>query len=202
MISKLSWMLTVMILTGCGFGSDFVTSSGVCEGYGDPADSLFAAPWPTNIDRTTGQTNCGTLSHFGDARFSYDILMGIGSPIVAARAGTVVQVETTLKDGNGCPNANRVFIQHEDGSVGRYFHFTLNGPTVVLGQDVQQGDVIGSSGNTGCSTTPHLHFDVVKKLGSEKTLPVTFSNIPSAPRGLRPSTVYTPTGLATAQSAH
>ena len=41
-----------------------------------------------------------------------------------------------------------------------YAHFSANTITVRAGDKVQQGQVIGQVGSSGCSTGPHLHFEV------------------------------------------
>ena len=90
-----------------------------------------------------------------------------GRKVRAARGGTVytlVKSETKnswgskdlCKDGVG----NYIVIDHGDGTFGTYWHLQKDGVLVKKGDTVKQGDVIGISGNTGTSTTPHLHFDV------------------------------------------
>ena len=54
---------------------------------------------------------------------------------------------------------NSVFILHEDGYITVYAH--LQDYNVDYGQHVKQGEVIGHSGNTGGSTGPHLHFELI-----------------------------------------
>ena len=53
---------------------------------------------------------------------------------------------------------NWIFIKHEDGIESRYMH--LNTIDVKKGEKVKAGQKIGSSGNTGKSTGPHLHFEI------------------------------------------
>jgi len=51
-----------------------------------------------------------------------------------------------------------VILQHDNKTQTMYFHFSK--VLVQVGQNVQQGSVVGLSGNTGRSTGPHLHFGV------------------------------------------
>ena len=158
-MSRIPLMLLLMLmLPCCGKGGDFLTASGVCEGYQDPATSPYRAPWPSGIQRMIWQGNCGGLTHIGAFRFSYDIGMDIHSPILAARDGTVLNVVQTYHDGNGCPHPNEIWVQHDDGTVGTYLHLTNQGSLVGIGDTVKQGQQIAWSGLTGCTTGPHLHF--------------------------------------------
>ncbi|MEJ7734236.1 MAG: M23 family metallopeptidase [Polyangiaceae bacterium] len=52
---------------------------------------------------------------------------------------------------------------HSDGTVGLYMH--LSKPSVKAGDALEQGDVIGKSGNSGWSTGPHLHVQVQQNCG-------------------------------------
>lgn len=55
---------------------------------------------------------------------------------------------------------NYLVIAHSDGTFGVYWHMKKNGIQVAVGGTVARGDNIALSGNTGNSSTPHLHFDV------------------------------------------
>jgi hypothetical protein len=57
-----------------------------------------------------------------------------------------------------CDNGNHVFVAHADGSYGVYFHLQQTGFNVSKGQTIKRGHVIGRNGNTGRSSTAHLHF--------------------------------------------
>ncbi|RME56080.1 MAG: M23 family metallopeptidase, partial [Caldilineae bacterium] len=81
-----------------------------------------------------------------------DIYMPTGSRILAADSGTVAVV-----DFNAGGFGNWVRVDHRWGhSV--YAH--MNRAYVRVGQQVQRGDVLGESDNTGNSTGPHLHFSI------------------------------------------
>lgn len=81
-----------------------------------------------------------------------DMNAGMGQPIVAAEAGTVIYAD--VKGGYG----NTVMIDHGGGMVTLYAHQSKF--AVSTGQSVQRGQVIGYVGSTGVSTGPHLHFEV------------------------------------------
>jgi murein DD-endopeptidase MepM/ murein hydrolase activator NlpD len=78
-----------------------------------------------------------------------------GTPIYATGDGVVITV-TTIFGGYG----KYVEIDHGFGFVTRYAH--MNDFKVKKGQKVKRGDHIGSVGNTGSSTAPHIHYEVLK----------------------------------------
>ncbi|MDA8791755.1 M23 family metallopeptidase [Bacteriovoracaceae bacterium] len=176
--------LVFFILFSCADGNKEVIHQGECEGYDNWEESDYKLPWPVGDSYKVLQGNCSSFSHIGTNRFAYDFDMSIGSTITAVRAGEVIEVEESFEDGNGCPNANIIKIEHDDDTVAEYHHLTKDGALVEKGDTVAQGDEIAESGNTGCSTTPHLHFQVWIDSNYEDTIPVNFSNTDSNPRGL------------------
>jgi murein DD-endopeptidase MepM/ murein hydrolase activator NlpD len=133
-----------------------------------------------------GQGNCTDGSHAPGSlvAYAYDFLMPVGTPIVAARAGTVLLVEERYIDGNRTAGEeNYINVVHDDGSVAGYVHLTHDGALVEVGDRVEQGQTIGLSGDTGSSSQPHLHFHVQACQGCG-TVPVTFRNTRAHPNGL------------------
>ena len=98
-------------------------------------------------------------------RHAVDFAVPEGTPVLAAREGVVLQVESDFA-GTGLDReryggrANYVRILHADGSMALYAHLKPEGVLVRVGQRVRQGQQIALSGNTGFSTAPHLHFVV------------------------------------------
>lgn len=83
-----------------------------------------------------------------------DIANGSGGPILAADAGKVIVAGWPDNSGYG----NRVMIDHQNGFVTLYAHMSRF--SVVVGQTVKRGDVLGQMGSTGRSTGTHLHFEI------------------------------------------
>ena len=81
-----------------------------------------------------------------------DMNAGLGQPIVAAEAGTVILAGP--KGGYG----TTVMVDHGGGMVPLYAHQSRL--TMGVGQAVAAGERIGFAGSTGQSTAPHLHFEV------------------------------------------
>ncbi|OON81856.1 M23 family metallopeptidase [Streptomyces tsukubensis] len=81
-----------------------------------------------------------------------DFLVGSGTSVKAAAAGTVVAA------GDGGAYGNQVVVHHADGHYTQYGH--LSSISVSVGQQVSEGQQIALSGATGNVTGPHLHFEV------------------------------------------
>jgi len=108
----------------------------------------------------------GGFSHKdAENRYAVDFAAPIGTPVLAARDGVVMQVASDfdkagLKLEKYGGRANLIRILHEDGSMALYAHLKTEGALVRMGQRVRAGQQIGLSGNTGFTTGPHLHFAV------------------------------------------
>jgi LysM repeat protein len=85
-----------------------------------------------------------------------DVSLAIGSPVVASDRGTVTWA--SWASGPYFDYGNLIVINHGNGYETLYAH--LNGINVFPGQVVEQGQSIGTSGNTGRSSGPHLHFEI------------------------------------------
>jgi murein DD-endopeptidase MepM/ murein hydrolase activator NlpD len=83
-----------------------------------------------------------------------DFAASIGTPIYATADGKVVTVDVKFS-GYG----KLVEIDHGFGYKTRYAH--MHDFAVRAGQHVRRGDLIGYVGNTGLSTAPHLHYEVL-----------------------------------------
>lgn len=83
-----------------------------------------------------------------------DFAAAIGTPIYATADGKVVSVDVKFS-GYG----KMVEIDHGFGYRTRYAH--MHDFAVRSGQNVKRGDLIGYVGNTGLSTAPHLHYEVM-----------------------------------------
>jgi murein DD-endopeptidase MepM/ murein hydrolase activator NlpD len=82
-----------------------------------------------------------------------DLAAGPGTPVTAT-AGGVVRFA-----GTGEGYGNTILLDHGAGVESRYGH--LQKLSVTRGQRVERGQLIGLSGNTGRSTAPHLHYEVL-----------------------------------------
>ncbi len=125
---------------------------------------LYALPFadrPVRIDQGFG----GAFSHRDPANaYALDFALPDGTPVLAARAGVVMEVRDDFRESGTDPRlgqaANLVRVVHADGSMAIYAHLAPGGVQVRVGQAVQRGDRLGLSGNTGLSSGPHLHFAV------------------------------------------
>jgi murein DD-endopeptidase MepM/ murein hydrolase activator NlpD len=133
---------------------------------GDPAASEYVLPYPMGRTYTLIQGNCPSdpsWGHYG--WYAYDFDLSTGDTVIASRAGQVRFVREDQPDiGGRCGvnGENLVVVEHSDGTVMFYAHLTTDGALVEAGQQVGQGQPIGLSGNSGCSSGPHLHVGLYR----------------------------------------
>jgi len=84
-----------------------------------------------------------------------DYKIPTGTPVKASEAGKIIYASVKSNYGN-C-----IIIEHTENLFTLYGH--LSKINVSLGQEVNKGDIIGLSGNTGLSTGSHLHFEFRNK---------------------------------------
>ncbi len=127
-----------------------VNSDGAVIQQGDGV-SLGSMTWPVPICHNVYQG-------YHRGHLAIDISSGpvpvFNASCLAADGGTVLYAGWYYGYGK------YVKIQHANGLVTTYAH--LNTISVVAGQKVSRGQQIGRVGNTGNSTGPHLHFEVIK----------------------------------------
>ena len=115
--------------------------------------------WPVNtskkisspIGNRVAPGGFGSTNHKG-----VDICnVGFTSSVFAVKSGKVLLTNTS---GYGGGYGNYVVIDHGGGVTTLYAHMSV--VKVSEGQMVSQGTVLGSTGSTGASTGPHLHYEV------------------------------------------
>ena len=144
---------------------------------GDPAaahrpEQAYAPPFAPGQRFRIGQAFDGGFSHqHPQSRYAVDIGLPLGTPVRAARAGSIMEVAGDFFDGGTDPKyqtrANAVRVLHDDGTMAVYAHLHPDSIQVAPGQRVERGAWLANSGNTGFSTGPHLHFAVQRNAGME-----------------------------------
>lgn len=142
---------------------------------------VYRLPYERGVAHKVLQGYAGSFSHKPPLlQYALDFDLAEGSKILAARAGTVARVLDGYQGFGTHPDfmlvTNLVYVQHADGTFGRYLHLQHKGARVKEGQRVKAGELLALSGNTGYSLAPHLHFDVFKALDEStiETIPVRF----------------------------
>jgi murein DD-endopeptidase MepM/ murein hydrolase activator NlpD len=128
---------------------------------------------PMFVMPTRGVWTSGFGYRWGVLHGGIDIANSIGTPVLAASDGVVIDAGPTAGYGIW------VKLRHSDGTVTLYGH--LSAVLVNIGERVYAGDQIAKMGNTGNSTGPHLHFEVLLN-GTDRVDPVGWL----AKRGLTP----------------
>lgn len=97
-----------------------------------------------------------------------DFTCASGTPFYATANGRVIDVNHNSEYGN------QLLIQHAEGITTRYAH--AQSIAVKPGMFIHQGDYLGTTGNTGKSTGPHLHYETIRN-GENRSLAMVIDQI-------------------------
>lgn len=139
--------------------------------FGDPGvqptEYHYALPYPRGQTFSVLQGFHGAFSHRGSNEFAVDFDCPVATKVLAARPGMVVVANAKAQGSGTTPDfldyarTNFVIVMHDDGTLGEYMHLAPATVQVKPGQHVERGQELALSGNTGYSSTPHLHFQVM-----------------------------------------
>jgi murein DD-endopeptidase MepM/ murein hydrolase activator NlpD len=139
--------------------------------FGDPEAHptayAYRIPYRSGKTYSVLQGFHGMFSHHGSNEYAVDFDCPVATHVLAARPGIVVATNAaaqgagTTSDFLEYKKTNFVLVLHDDGTLGEYMHLAPAGVEVLPGKQVNRGDELALSGNTGYSSTPHLHFQVM-----------------------------------------
>lgn len=87
--------------------------------------------------------------------------------VTAPVDGLVIETATAVKDNaprdmnEAQPAGNFIVLQHANNEYSLIAHFKQHSITVKVGEQVKQGQILGQCGNSGNSSEPHIHFQVM-----------------------------------------
>jgi len=145
-----------------------------------PAQVNYYPPFPLGLKFPISQGFDNDVTHSEPPnQYAVDIVMPIGTPILAARAGSIMDMEDDFHGAaqleRYLTRSNQIRILHEDGTMAVYAHLQANSIRVRPGVKIKRGQWIANSGNTGYSNGPHLHFVIQLNAGmSLESLPFRF----------------------------
>ena len=151
---------------------DYSVDGKVCDSDGAVAYRSYGADPSFSLGYATSPGG-GTYMYY-DGHNGWDMALNYEN-VMAAAEGTVRIAG--VDPVNTCFGQN-VVIDHPNGFSTRYAH--LSQIYVSPGQNVNRGQVVGQSGNTGCSSGPHLHFGVYVTNGWTAIDPFGWTGAPGA----------------------
>ncbi|MEW5787396.1 MAG: M23 family metallopeptidase [Pseudomonadota bacterium] len=155
----------------------------------DPSLIVFDSPTSGAGTPTSNFQSSNRPNHMG-----VDIAVPVETPIHAVEYGIVWRTISNHKDYGNC-----IIIRHTDSVYTLYAHLSDGAIDVKANECVEKGDIIGLSGNTGRSSGPHLHFEVLRlpvgvelaqQGGNKKGEPAT--GIKSTDYRIDPSFIFSP----------
>jgi len=132
---------------------------------------IYDLPYPRGQKYKVIQSDHGIKSHSDELDYAYDWQMPEGSPVHAARSGTVIDTFDRLAEWDEKAPSSYVYVSHSDGTVGQYRNLKYKGCVVKKGQKINKGDLLGLS-------REFLHFHVSTPTPGDtfafKTFPLRF----------------------------
>jgi beta-N-acetylglucosaminidase/murein DD-endopeptidase MepM/ murein hydrolase activator NlpD len=128
--------------------------------------------WPSPLDGSRCDNDKSTGIPYITSRFrtqkrpnhnGIDIGVAEGTNLIAVKDGIVKFAGWQDKNDKKAGYGRYVIIQHDDNMETLYGH--MSNIIVVEGTKVNQGDIVGQTGNTGHSSGPHLHYEVRRNGG-------------------------------------
>ncbi|CAF0746715.1 unnamed protein product [Didymodactylos carnosus] len=167
--------------------------------------TIFSPPIEQDWQVIWGGTNALINHHYDydNQRYAYDLIIthngssfegdpqqnesyyAYCKPVVAPANGIVVKVVSDIKDNKVVgkmnekhPAGNYVVIRHADKEYSMLGHFRKSSITVKVDDQVQRGQKLGACGNSGNSSEPHIHFQVMDEADWSRStsLPVRFAS--------------------------
>jgi hypothetical protein len=165
----LAWLIPYLMLKGDITLSDYSAKNRV-----------YQLPFPGGDGSWVIQGNNSGFNHNDSdlgQKFAWDFRRECGTPVLAARKGTIKTAPDDTHDGIGGTN-NQITVDHGDGTVAFYLHIQKGSATArlrTIGAVVNQGDQIAEVGCVGNSLTGHIHFMV--RPTSTTTMGVSFTDV-------------------------
>ncbi len=129
--------------------------------------------WPLDyiyVTQLFGKTEAGKRLYANGTHNGVDLRAPIGTPVKALADGMVAGIGDTDIQCPGVSFGRFVLIKYNNGLASTFGHLSLI--KTKAGDEVNRGEVVGYSGNTGYSTGPHLHVSVYARDAVDlKTLP-------------------------------
>jgi len=170
-------------------GDGWVALNGLAEGQLNPhrgavvpVGGRLSCAERFGVDWIRVDPSAKPLVVFKGDRTKNESYLAFDQPLVAVADGTVVSVVSDQPDVP--PGAlsripfeqltgNRIIVDIGQGVFALYAHIKNNGVAVKVGEKMKKGQVIGRLGNSGSTTEPHLHFQLMRG-----PLPLSFDNVP------------------------
>jgi murein DD-endopeptidase MepM/ murein hydrolase activator NlpD len=137
-----------------------------------PRSGVLEKPIKGPLTQGYGDTGFAKTAYRGKWHNGVDFGAPIGTPIVAAESGTIVEMWDQDKYCYKGAYGKFMVIQHNNNLTTLYAHLSLFNANLKKGDSVNRGELIGYVGNSGYATGPHLHLTVYAsqtfRIGSSK----------------------------------
>ncbi len=137
-----------------------------------PRPGVLEQPVKGPLTQGYGDTSFAKTAYKGRWHNGVDFGAPIGTPIVAAESGKVVEMWDQDRFCYKGAYGKFVVIEHNNNLTTLYAHMSLFNSNLEKGDTVNRGDLIGYVGKSGYATGPHLHFTVYAsqtfRIGSSK----------------------------------